>query len=220
LRRSTYKKKKLKEINLYQIHEKYAIKILFIFICNNILAEMKFPLSPAVNEIIFSLETQFIFLLPTSSMPKSFVDILIARNCTIPSLSLKDLSGGTHRAPYSTEGRGIMFLSYYTLLRLRPCFISGYALETQRLRDVGLSFAHDTRVLRINTRSLALPSVFGFSIDTWALWILDSGFAQISGHALIITPSSSTSPSIFGRCAFSDLVSLTHRIYSRLWLCP
>ena len=55
-----------------------------------------------------------------------------------------------------------------------PCFISGYALETRRLRDVGFSFTHDTRVLR---------KVFGFSLGTWSLWILDSEFAQTSGYA-------------------------------------
>ena len=29
------------------------------------------------------------------------------------------------------------------------------------------------------------------NLDTWALWILDSGFAQTSRHALIITPKDS-----------------------------
>ena len=62
----------------------------------------------------------------------------------------------------------------------------------------------------------ASPSVFGFSLDTWSLWILDSGFAQTSGHALIITPSSLTSLSIFGRFASSALVFLTNRFYSAL----
>ena len=43
-------------------------------------------------------------------------------------------------------------------------------------------------------------SVFGFTLGlwlhpryTWALWILDYGLAQTSGHALIIIPSSLTS---------------------------
>ena len=41
--------------------------------------------------------------------------------------------------------------------------ISGYALETRSFRDVGLSFAHDTRVLHVIIRSLASPSVYSFS---------------------------------------------------------
>ena len=68
----------------------------------------------------------------------------------------------------------------------------------------------------MNTRSLVSPSVFGFSLDTWALWILNSGFAQTLDHAMIITSSSSTSPSIFGRCAFSDLVSQIESTRCRL----
>ena len=109
-----------------------------------------------------------------------------------------------------------VFLSYQTLLRLLCCFISGYALETRSVRDFGLSFAHDTRVLHMIIRSLTSPSVYSFShLDP------DSGFAQTyienctSTHAHI-TLSSSTSPLIFRGCAFSDLVSLTNRIYSSL----
>ena len=58
---------------------------------------------------------------------------------------------------------GPVFLSYHTFLRLLCCFISGYAIETRSLRDVGLSFAHDTRVLHVIIRSLASPSVCSFS---------------------------------------------------------
>ena len=56
-------------------------------------------------------------------------------------------------------------------------------------------------------RSLASPSVYSFShFGSWT-----------SGHLHAhITPSSSTSPLIFRGCAFSDLVSLTKRIYSSL----
>ena len=58
---------------------------------------------------------------------------------------------------------GPVFLTYHTLLRLICCFISGYALETRSLRDVGLSFAHDTRVFHMIIRYLASPSVYSFS---------------------------------------------------------
>ena len=56
-----------------------------------------------------------------------------------------------------------MFLSYHTFLRLIVCFISGYAIETRSLRDVGISFAQDTRVFHMIIRSLASPSICSFS---------------------------------------------------------
>ena len=48
------------------MHEKFAI-----ILAN--LAETKVRVSPAVNEIIISSWTQCISLLPTRSMPKSFL---------------------------------------------------------------------------------------------------------------------------------------------------
>ena len=116
-------------------------------------------------------------------------------HCTIPilncikSLMRTPMQGPLHRSPvffhiifYFDSWRTCKFcvtylltylhvLTYFLTYLLLPCFISGHALEARRLCDVGLSFAHDTRVLRMNIRSLASPSVFGFALDTWALWI-------------------------------------------------
>ena len=92
-----------------------------------------------------------------------FVDILIARNCTNPSLSFeKSFRRNSYRAPYSWEGRGTMFLSYYTLLRLPGCFAW-------------------TLGLWLRPRSMVSPWILWY-LDTRALWILDSGFAQTSGQ--------------------------------------
>ena len=118
-----------------------------------------------------------------------FVNILIARNCIIPSFSFKNLSGVTHRT--QMDGSPVYIISYHTSLRLLCCFISGYALETRSLHGVGLSFVHDTRVLHLIIRftpthaHITSSIVFDFALD-------------------------------IQRCAFSDLVSLTNRIYSSL----
>ena len=105
-----------------------------------------------------------------------------------------------------------MVLSYHTFLRPLCCFISGYALETRSLRDVGLSFAHDTRMRHMIIRSLALPSVCSFSQ-------FGSSTLDLPKHRVMHTHTvmyTSTSPLIFRGCAFSNLVSLTNRIYSSM----
>ena len=90
------------------------LPVVFIFICNNILAEMKFPLSPAVNEIILSSRTRYIFLLPPRSLPEFFVAILVARNCAIPSLSFtKSLRRDSHGLLH----RGKRTLCFYHLYK-------------------------------------------------------------------------------------------------------
>ena len=52
---------------------------------------------------------------------------------------------------HSTEGRVLYVTSYHILTF--PCSISGFALETRRFRDAGLSLVHVTRMLRMNTQS-------------------------------------------------------------------
>ena len=101
-------------MTFYQIPDRYAFEMVLIFICNNIFAEMKSPLSPAVNEIILSSGTQVIFLLAPRFLPEFFVDILVAQNCTIPSLSFtnslrRDSQGSLH----AQREEDPVFLSYY-----------------------------------------------------------------------------------------------------------
>ena len=40
-----------------------------------------------------------------------------------------------------------------------PRFFAGLAFETRRFCEIGLCFAHDNRVLRMQTQCLALPSI-------------------------------------------------------------
>ena len=53
------------------------------------------------------------------------------------------------------EGALCFIISYFTIRLLSFVVIFGYALETRRFRDVGLSFAHGTRVLHMIIRYLA-----------------------------------------------------------------
>ena len=92
-----------------------------------------------------------------------FVDILIARNCIIPSFSFeKSLKSDPQDPLLRWKGREpcVFIISLHLDSSVA---LSLYALETWSLRDVSLSFTHDTRVFHMIIRSLASPSVYSFS---------------------------------------------------------
>ena len=92
-----------------------------------------FHYCPPSMKLFFLQEQSLFFFLPTRSMPKSFVEILIARS----------------------------------RLKICPRYPGGFAW---------------TLGLWLHPRSLV------FSLYTWTLWILDSEFAQTSGHVRLSHP--------------------------------
>ena len=102
------------------------------------------------------------FFLANEIHANFFIYISIARNCIIPSFSFKKSLRRDSQDPL-LRWKGALCFYHIILYFSAAVIISGYDLETQSLRDVGLSFDHDTRVLHMIIRYLASPSVYSFS---------------------------------------------------------
>jgi len=144
-------------------------------------------------------------------MPKFFfVNISIARNFIIPSFSFKKSLRRDSQDPL-LRWKGALCFYHIILYFSAAVIISGYALENQSLRDVGLSFDHDTRVLHMIIRYLASPSVYSFShFGSSTLGSPKHRVDAICG-------------SILGCLVPSSLASPTNRVNHRIsdtWLSP
>ena len=109
---------------------------------------------------------------------------------------------------------GPVFLSYHTFLRLICCFIPGLRSWNSEPSWRRLKLCPRYPVLHVIIRLASLSVVVSFSLDL-RLWVCPNIGSCTPTH-VHITSSCLTLPLIFRGCAFSDLVSLTNRIYSSM----